>query len=396
MSTTDYRAELLVKLEDHKKLAEANEPAARAGEASTINFLVRPFVEDVLGFSFKFPNHVDQEFDVGAPGKNEKVDIVLIVATEPAVLLEVKRRGLELTEKDVKQLQNYFTWVKTAKFAVLTDGIEWQWFKGEPGAGNGNFMENTPFLVHRVTNPTAHESDWIAHVSMGHFDVDRLTNLSRQIEFTTKLREWIARTLEEPNADGAKQVNKWVSLGASKHEMPLVENAIRSAWASFQSEGFDPPKPLPPKIDEIDLEIVQETQLVLADGEVLLPGGLPRAWRLGEGEWRKTTDAKNLVATVLSALLGCDSRRNDEARLARELDLDLFDSRPADQRFSQIHGFASVYCNTRISNWQKGKLLERLATKIDVDTSVDHPLTRGVKLQCWLPTGASKPKNSKA
>lgn len=226
MSPTNNQEELIAILDSHKDLAFENRESAGAGEANTIDYLVRPFIEDVLGYRFNSPTEVERESDIGAPGKSEKVDIALIVGGDRVVLVEVKRYGDGLSDRNIKQLQYYFTFVKTAKFAALTDGIDWQWFKPNPGRGNERDLEDNPFLVHSALEPTDHETGWIGQVSKARFDVDRLKGLSRQIEFTAKLHGWINRTFVDPDANALKEVNKSARLGASDAELRLVENAI--------------------------------------------------------------------------------------------------------------------------------------------------------------------------
>lgn len=421
MSTTDYRAELLTKLEDHKKLAEANEPAARAGEASTINFLVRPFVEDVLGFSFKFPNHVDQEFDVGAPGKFEKVDIALIVGERPAVLVEVKRRGERLGRSNIAQLQNYFTWVRTAKFAVLTDGIEWRWFKGKTGVGNDNYMEDAPFLVHNVLSPAEDEIDWVWRASKQQFDAERLTALSRQIEFTGKVRDWILGMVN-PNAERARDVNKWLGLGASSSEIPLVEDAMREAWGQLIGGSIGDPGPVAHVADNTDaddpaehpsspIESVRtndqsssftaedavalqfessfDERVDLGDGRDLDADKMKRALRVGNRNWQVEKNGTETTTAALGELLKCDRNREEEQRVAKKFGLRYTTTKPQRASWRLVPGFSNIYWNMNRNNYWKAMLLEDIASKIEFDPPPDSPLADMPRIEWWLP---DKPK----
>ena len=413
MSPAINEEELVATLESHKVLASKNRESAGAGEANTIDYLVRPFIEDVLGFRFNSPTEIERESDVGAPGKNEKVDIALIVGGHRVVLVEVKRRGEELGHRNIAQLQNYFTWVRTARFAVLTDGIEWQWFKGKSGPGNENFMEDKPFLVHDALSPADKDIDWIWNVSKARFDAERLTGLSRQIEFTAKLRDWILGTLVSPDAKGARQLNELVGLGASSQETPLVVAAIRSAWdrvvggqetaAPEESDIADELVNAPdtvqptstnsrspacdPRVDASELEFVShwDERMDLGDGRVLDANKMARAWRMGDRDWVERSNGTLVATAVLAELLRCDENHRDEKDIAAKFGLRYASEQPRDSRFRKIPGFSALYWNMNRNNHAKAKMLEEIASKVQFDPRPDSLLAKVSRIEWWLP-----------
>ncbi len=411
MSPTINQEDLVATLESHKDLASKNRESAGAGEANTIDYLVRPFIEDVLGYRFNSPTEIERESDVGAPGKNEKVDIALIVGGHRVVLVEVKRRGEELGHRNIAQLQNYFTWVRTARFAVLTDGIQWQWFKGKSGPGNENYMEDKPFLVHDALSPADKDIDWIWNVSKARFDAERLTALSRQIEFTAKLRDWILKTLVSPDAKGARQINEWVGLGASSQETPLVVGATRLAWEQVVDDQVVGPDLVNKSLDETpraELPSVVESslseastsvasatelrfmsrlddQLDIGEGETLSRFKRQRAWKIHGQDWQIEKSGTQLTTALLALMLECDSLRDDTDALADQFGLQVFERPPQQWKWEVLPGFRNLYYNKDTTFEQKRYLLAHVADKLSFNPPAGHPLGRSGMIECWLP-----------
>lgn len=86
-----------------------------------------PFLS-ALGYDV-FDNHVIvPEFiaDIGTK-KGEKVDYAILKDGKPLVLIEVKNHSENLNNHN-NQLVRYFNVVSDAKFAILTNGIEYRFF----------------------------------------------------------------------------------------------------------------------------------------------------------------------------------------------------------------------------------------------------------------------------
>lgn len=404
--------DLRASLETHSALADRNQKSARTSKANTIDYLVRPFIEEVLGYKFSAPTDVQRESDVGAPGKSDKVDIALLVGGERVVLIEVKRTGDGLGQKSVKQLQYYFTFVPTAKFAVLTDGIEWQWFKGEPKPEHGHLMEGEPFLVHKVLSPPGREVEWINHVSKAQFDIDRLKGLSRQIEFATKLRVWIRETFLSPTETRAGQLSEVADLGAEDDELPVVIESIRSAWIQVMRDQVgvespdsqtddepqtdsrtSPDEPNPTDTDTSDasdnrLRFVSHTgdQLEIGNGETLHRDKQRRAWKVNGEEWRVEKTGTLLVTNALGLMLGCDAQRDNADALAQRFgrQLRVIEAPPSHWRWEPVPGFVNLYFDKNMTHQHKRGFLAHVAQNLMFDPSEANPLSGGT-IEWWLP-----------
>ena len=95
-------------------------------EAQTRQVLIEPLLE-ILGYS-----RIDDqatEINAGWGKKNDKADIGLIIKGKiPEIIVECKRYGKKLTDKEASQLNNYFINTKNSKLGILTNGTEWRFY----------------------------------------------------------------------------------------------------------------------------------------------------------------------------------------------------------------------------------------------------------------------------
>ena len=98
-------------------------------EEATKNALIMPFIK-LLGYDVFDPFEVNPEFvaDIGIK-KGEKVDYAIIQNDEPILIIECKNWKEKLSVHS-SQLFRYFHVSKT-RFALLTNGIQYQFFTSE-------------------------------------------------------------------------------------------------------------------------------------------------------------------------------------------------------------------------------------------------------------------------
>ncbi|MDR1866799.1 MAG: type I restriction enzyme HsdR N-terminal domain-containing protein [Treponema sp.] len=128
-------ADRVIKLKDSVKTEEATKSA-----------FILPFIKE-LGYDIFDPLEVIPEFvaDVGIIKQGEKVDYAIMRNGESIVLIECKWHGNSLNAKNESQLCQYFHATK-AKFAILTNGIEYQFFSDLLEL---NKMDEKPFFCIR-------------------------------------------------------------------------------------------------------------------------------------------------------------------------------------------------------------------------------------------------------
>lgn len=99
-----------------------------SNEAQTRFTLIEPILE-ILGYS-RLDDMVT-EVSAGFGEKNDRADIGLFVnnkraTLKPEIIVECKKYGKKLTDKEASQLNNYFINTPSAKIAVLTNGMDWR------------------------------------------------------------------------------------------------------------------------------------------------------------------------------------------------------------------------------------------------------------------------------
>jgi hypothetical protein len=87
------------------------------------------------------------EINAGWGAKNDKADLGLIIKGKtPEIIIECKKFGKKLTDKEGSQLNNYFIHTKGSKIGILTNGLEWRFYTTNQIEKNQNLF-NIPFLV---------------------------------------------------------------------------------------------------------------------------------------------------------------------------------------------------------------------------------------------------------
>lgn len=418
MSESANRSELLKNLQQHAERVD-NVERYCTDEAKTEQFLVEPFLE-TLGYDCRDPRDVIKQLIADVAGrKGEKVDYALMRDGDPVVLVEAKGKDNRLGRGEIEQLQRYFPHTE-ARLAVLTDGIMWHWYKGRSERNQSHQMESTPFLTYDVKEPSETAAEWLSQLTKGGFNPDQLLRISRRNEFTDQISNWIDRTLVNPSDDTAVEIRKVVGLDASSHEMTLVADAIRSAWARVLGAGHgqepaeyddgelvdqsvnapDIQHSLPtdaqspsaePSEDSLTLQFAShwDEQIEIGNGEVLDAKRRSRAWRTGNRNWIKEKNATEMTLAALGELLRCDRRHDDEQCIAEGLGLHYSDTKPNNRKLRPIPGFSNIYWNMDLNNYWKAMLLEQIASDLQFDPPLDSPLADIPRIEWWLP---EKPK----
>jgi len=116
-------------------------------EEATKNAFIMPFIQ-MLGYDIFSPNEVVPEFtsDIGIK-KGEKVDYAIFKDNAPIILIECKHCKQKLDIHD-NQILRYFN-VTKAKFAILTNGIKYQFYTD---LVEQNMMDAKPFLEFEITD----------------------------------------------------------------------------------------------------------------------------------------------------------------------------------------------------------------------------------------------------
>jgi hypothetical protein len=109
-------------------------------------YLIEPLLE-ILGYSRIDERDMLTEITAGWGQKNDKADLGLIVkGKEPEIIIECKRYGKKLTDKEASQLNSYFINTKSSKIGILTNGLEWKFYTVNEVEKESSLYQ-IPFLV---------------------------------------------------------------------------------------------------------------------------------------------------------------------------------------------------------------------------------------------------------
>ena len=217
-------------------------------EEATKNALVMPMLQ-ALGYNVFDPFEVMPEYtaDVGTK-KNEKVDYVLMKDGEPAVLIECKALGAELSLKHASQLYRYFA-CSSAHIAILTNGQYWQFYTDidEP-----NKMDDKPFFEFNLAAVDALRVAELKKISKEHFNLDNILDNAASLKYKAHIRASLSKELEAPSEEFvrlfAKQVYDGILTAEKRTFFTQLVGAAFKEWLNDQIskklqialDGFSP------------------------------------------------------------------------------------------------------------------------------------------------------------
>ena len=165
-------------------------------EEATKNALILPLLQ-ILGYNVFDPTEVVPEFtaDVGTK-KGEKVDFAIVLDGKPALLIEAKPYGDDLSEHS-SQLFRYFS-ATSAKFAILTNGVLYRFFSDlqEP-----NKMDTQPFFEFNLLEAEDAQINELRRFHRENFDLAGLATAAVELKYTRHIKQAMEREMKEPSDD---------------------------------------------------------------------------------------------------------------------------------------------------------------------------------------------------
>lgn len=179
-----------------------------ATEQATKNAFVMPFLA-ALGYDVFDPQEVVPEFicDIGTK-KGEKIDYAIFIKGVPAILIECKHWGQNLSVHD-GQLLRYFH-VSKAKFAILTNGIIYKFYSDLVAP---NKMDEKPFLEINMMDLRDNQIEEVKKFHKSYFDVDSIVNTASELKYMNELRIILNQELNSPSSDFVRHFAKQVVPG---------------------------------------------------------------------------------------------------------------------------------------------------------------------------------------
>lgn len=169
-------------------------------EEATKNAFVMPFL-NALGYDVFNPEVVIPEFiaDIGIK-KGEKVDYAIKIDQKVTILIECKPCNTNLANAHYSQLFRYFT-VTDAKFAILTNGIEY-WFFSD--LEEKNRMDKVPFFQFNLLDHSSSAINELKKFIREGFDLDNILNTATNLKYGSAIKKVFIEEIENPSEDFVK------------------------------------------------------------------------------------------------------------------------------------------------------------------------------------------------
>lgn len=166
-------------------------------EEATKNAFIMPFIS-ALGYDVFNPLEVIPEFtsDVGTK-KGEKVDYAIKKDEQIIILVECKWSGADLDKVHASQLYRYFS-VTSARFAILTNGIEYQFYSDidEP-----NKMDSKPFFVFNMLHFEDHQINELKKFTKSAFSLEDILTTASTLKYAGAIKKILEEELKSPSEE---------------------------------------------------------------------------------------------------------------------------------------------------------------------------------------------------
>ena len=191
---------------------------------------VMPFLS-ALGYDVFDPHIVIPEFtaDIGMK-KGEKVDYAIRVNDKTAILIECKGCGVNLAQSHMSQLYRYFG-VTEARFAVLTNGIEYRFFSDldEP-----NKMDQRPFFIFNILDHRLGDAGELQKFTAEAFDIDTILSTASNLKYSSAIKTELLKEFDAPSEEMIRLLVSRVFEGRFTQKVrddfaPLVIAAFKDA-----------------------------------------------------------------------------------------------------------------------------------------------------------------------
>ncbi|WP_050181299.1 type I restriction endonuclease [Domibacillus robiginosus] len=201
-------------------------------EEATKTSLVMPLIQ-ALGYDIFNPEELVPEFiaDVGIK-KGEKIDYAIMEGPNPVILIEAKCVHEKLHKHD-SQLFRYFGTTK-AKFAILTNGIEYKFFTDleEP-----NKMDEKPFFIFNLLEPRDIHLMELAKFRKNFFNIENVLTTASELKYTSEIKKFLAQQWEEPDEEFIKFLLSDVYQGVkTKKVIDNFRDIIKKSLNQFVNE----------------------------------------------------------------------------------------------------------------------------------------------------------------
>ncbi len=186
--------------DDIAKVAEQVRKRAEAvsGEEGTKMGLIVPFLS-TLGYDVFDPTEVIPEyiadFAIRRSGQMEKVDYAISIGNAIVMLVEAKARDKKPEAHD-GQLKRYFNGLRSAKVAIVTNGIEYLFFTD---LRHENMMDEEPFFVFNILDYDQKQVENLKFFHRENFDALIIKRHAEEMVYLSGMTQLVDNLLRAPS-----------------------------------------------------------------------------------------------------------------------------------------------------------------------------------------------------
>jgi hypothetical protein len=270
--------------DDIAKVAEQVRKRAEAvsGEEATKMGLIVPFFS-TLGYDVFDPTEVIPEyiadFAIKKSGQMEKVDYAISISNAIVMLVEAKARDKKPEAHD-GQLKRYFNGLRSAKVAIVTNGIEYLFFTD---LRHENIMDDEPFFIFNVLSYDQKQVENLKFFHRDNFDALVIKRHAEEMVYLTGMTQLMDSLLRSPSDEFIRFLISQLSNIGSRYAIeskitskivekfrPIVKKSIQGSLVELmtqsiskemgQSNEISSPTQLMEEVEEIQDELEQSPE----------------------------------------------------------------------------------------------------------------------------------------
>jgi hypothetical protein len=179
-------------------------------EAQTRTYLIEPFLE-ILGYSRLKDLVTEFAADFGDRNINRVDYAITLNSKQPIIVIECKKYGKKLTDKDAGQLNNYFVNTSTASVGILTNGIEYKFYASEK---KDSILNKSPFYVFDLEKYDDSDFEMLSKFHRSAIEIKDIIEEANEAHFLSKFDEALFKELLSPSDDFVKAISS--RMGVSR------------------------------------------------------------------------------------------------------------------------------------------------------------------------------------
>lgn len=171
-------------------------------EAQTRQMLIEPFFE-LLGYSYREDLVPEYSADFG-DRESKKVDYAIIInGNNPQMIVEAKKYGKTLNDKDAGQLNNYFVNTNSAKIGILTNGMIYKFYARDLKSKG---LNPNPFFIFDVEDYDNGSVDTLSLFFRNSIEINDILEEAQSVYFLDEFENAFFQELVSPSPELIKSI----------------------------------------------------------------------------------------------------------------------------------------------------------------------------------------------